>query len=97
MTYCFGFDCKAGFGYIAEAGLKLKILWSQLSKFWGYSIYQLSLPSSDILDREIVDPKGLTTEGLPHGLDTELLAFIGRLVEEGKTWWRFYLNGWGRI
>lgn len=85
MTYCFGFDFKAGFGCIAEAGLKLKTLWSQLPKCWGYSIYQLSLPSSDILDRETVDPKGLTTEGLPHGLDPQLPAVIERLVEEGKT------------
>lgn len=62
---------KAGFVYIAEAGLKLKILGPQLPKCWGYSIYHLSLPSGDILDRKTVDPKGLTTEGLPHGLDSE--------------------------
>lgn len=65
MPDCFGFDFKAGFDYIAEAGPKLKILWSQLPKYWGYSGYQLSLPSGDVLDRKIVEAKGLTTEGSP--------------------------------
>lgn len=35
MPDCFGFDFKAGFDYIAEAGPKLKILWSQLPNAGG--------------------------------------------------------------
>lgn len=69
VPYCFGFDFKAGFDYVTKAGPKLMILWSQLPKYWGYSMYQSYLPSGDLLDSITVDPKGFAREELPHGLD----------------------------
>lgn len=64
MPYFFGFDFKAGFGYVAEVGLKLRIPWSQCPKCWGYGIFQPYLPSGEFLGSKTIDPKAFAREEL---------------------------------